>query len=139
VAEPKEPGVTKKSVAKVAPKAKEAAPGRRRSIDKENEPPQDQATFDLGPWAETPASTRVSRYRYDYTNRAVQVQWRNNKNHGYVYEGVPYEDYRSFARVVSKGKYVNSTLNGFAYRTMTVDEVSAPSNEQRRSVSRARG
>lgn len=93
---------------------------------------------DLGPWQETPNSSRVSRLRYDYLNRAIQVQWRNNKNHGYIYEDVPYEGFRGFARVVSKGRYINSTLNGYSYRPMTVDEVDAPSNDRRGLVSRAR-
>jgi hypothetical protein len=120
------------------PKPKAAEAGRTRVADRDTEGPAMAARFDLGPWAETPSSSRVSRYRYDYSNRAVQVQWRNNYNHGYIYQDVPYEDYRSFARVVSKGRYVNSTLNGYPYRVMTVDEVSAPSNEHRNLVSRAR-
>jgi KTSC domain len=99
----------------------------------------DHAKHDLSPWSETPASTRVARYRYDYINRAVQVQWRNNKNHGYIYFDVPYEAYRSFARLASKGKGVNSHLNGFEYRQMTPDEVGAPSNAFRRQVARSRG
>lgn len=99
-----------------------------------------QFQHDLGPWAETPVSSRVSRYRYDYMNRALQVQWRNNKNHGYIYLDVPYEGYRSFARVASKGKFVNSSLNLYDYRLMTTDEVEAPSNERRSTLSsRVRG
>ena len=94
---------------------------------------------DMGPWAETPASSRVSRYRYDYQNRAVQVQWRNNKNNGYTYLDVPYEAYRSFARAASKGKHINASLNLFDYRLATPEELDAPSNDQRRVVSRARG
>ena len=121
---------------KSKPKAAEA--GRTRVAERDSEGSAMAARFDLSPWAETPSSSRVSRYRYDYTNRTIQVQWRNNLNHGYLYQDVPYEDYRSFARVVSKGRYVNSTLNGYPYRLMTVDEVSAPSNEDRGIVSRAR-
>jgi hypothetical protein len=86
---------------------------------------------DLGPWTQAPKSTRVDTYRYDYLNRALQVTWRNGKNHGYVYLGVPYEGYRSFARAASKGRYVNSSLNGYDYRLMTPDEVQADSNSER--------
>lgn len=93
---------------------------------------------DLGPWAETPNSTRVSAYRYDYLKNEVQVTWRNGNNPGYAYENMEYEDFRRFARVVSKGKYINSTLNGMGYRRLTSDEVKAPSNRNRRGVSRAR-
>jgi hypothetical protein len=93
---------------------------------------------DLGPWAETPNSTRVSAYRYDYMKNETQVTWRNNGNAGYAYSGMSYEDFRRFARVASKGKYINSTLNGFGYRRLTPDEVQAPSNRDRRAVSRAR-
>lgn len=100
----------------------------------------DPDKHDLSPWTETPGSTRVSRHRYDHANNAIQVQWRNNKNHGYIYLDVPYEGYRSFVRLASKGKGVNSHLNNFDYRTMTDDELSAPSNTSRRGISsRARG
>jgi KTSC domain len=91
----------------------------------------DEFQHDLGPWTQAPRSTRVQAYRYDYLNRALQVTWRNNKNHGYVYEDVPYESYRSFARAASKGRYVNNALNGFAYRLMDPDEVQADSNSER--------
>ena len=88
---------------------------------------------DLGPWIETPSSTRVSRFRFDHLQRQLQVQWRNNKGHGYIYDGVDYEGYRSFARVVSKGKYINSTLNGFTKWPMEVEH-EIPSNEKRRGL-----
>jgi KTSC domain len=93
---------------------------------------------DLGPWAETPNSSRVSAYRYDYMKQETQVTWRNNGNPGYAYSGMSYEDFRRFARIASKGKYINSTLNGLSYRRLTPDEVSAPSNRERRAVSRSR-
>lgn len=86
---------------------------------------------DLGPWVETPKSSRVSSFRYDYLNRALQVTWRNNTNHGYIYLEVPYEAYRSMARAASKGRFVNSSLNGYGYRLMTPDEVQAVSNSAR--------
>jgi hypothetical protein len=89
---------------------------------------------DLTEWVETPASSRVQAFRYDHMNRALQVTWRNNTNHGYIYLEVPYESYRSFARVASKGKYVNSTLNGFDYRLMDPDEVQAASNPERPGI-----
>ena len=89
---------------------------------------------DLGPWIETASSSRVSRFRFDHLQRQLQVQWRNNKNHGYLYENVDYEGYRRFARVASKGKHINSVLNGFSYREMFVSEVEAPSNDKRRGV-----
>jgi|SRR6478752_190725 len=94
---------------------------------------------DLTPWAETPNSSRVSRYRYDHLNKALQVQWRNNKNRGYIYLEVPYEEYRSFARVVSKGRRINVPLNQYDYRVMTPEEVDAPSNAGRGLASRIRG
>lgn len=86
---------------------------------------------DLGPWVETPNSTRVSRYRYDYYNRALQLQWTNQKNHGYVYRDLEYEDFRGFVRAMSKGQRVNSHLNGFEYDLMSPDELDAPSNTTR--------
>ena len=99
----------------------------------------DTQKHDIGPWVSTVGSTRVSRYRYDYINRALQVQWRNNLNQGYIYLGVPYEEFRSFARLASKGRGVNSHLNNFEYRPMTDDEVGAPSNMNRSAgISRAR-
>jgi hypothetical protein len=89
---------------------------------------------DLGPWIETPSSSRVSRFRYDHLQRSLQVQWTNNKGHGYVYENVDYEGYRSFARVASKGKHINSTLDNYTYRPMDPFEYDAPSNDKRRGV-----
>jgi hypothetical protein len=96
--------------------------------------------FDLTPWVETPASSRVSQFRYDFANRALQVKWTNNKNHGYIYRDVDYEGYRSFARVVSKGQHINRVLNGYDYDLMDEDEEQAPSNAARRAItSRVRG
>jgi hypothetical protein len=89
---------------------------------------------DLAPWVETPSSSRVSRFRYDHGNNAVQVQWRNNRGQGYIYFDVPYEAYRNFARSASTGKAVNRVLNGFEYRPMTPDEYSAGSNTRRRGL-----
>lgn len=95
---------------------------------------------DLTEWMETPKSSRVSAFRYDHANNALQVTWRNSTNHGYIYLEVPYESYRSFARAASKGRYVNSTLNGFDYRLMDPDEVQADSNPDRPGItSRVRG
>jgi hypothetical protein len=99
----------------------------------------DLRQHDCGPWMETPASSRVSRFRYDYQNTALQVQWRNNKNPGYVYLAVPYEGYRRFARISSKGKFINSDLNGYDFRGITPEELDAPSNEKRNPVNRVRG
>lgn len=90
-------------------------------------------SHDLGPWIETPSSTRVSRFRYDHLQRSLQVQWRNNKNKGCMYFNVDYEGYRSFARVASKGKHVNSTLNNYVFEYMQGEE-DYPSNENRRGI-----
>ena len=98
----------------------------------------DEEKHDLGPWSETPSSSRVGSYRYDYHNRAIQVTWRNQKNHGYIYRDVPYEVYRSFARASSKGKYINSTLNLYKYDLMDADEVQSPSNPDRNALSSRR-
>lgn len=106
---------------------------------------------DYGPWIETPTSSRVSRYRYDYANRGIQVMWKNGKMAGSgpssptavagTYYGgdvgaeIDYETFRLFARRVSKGKSINNMLNGMGYRGMSVDEVdkkTAPSNERRK-------
>ena len=86
---------------------------------------------DLTPWVETPSSTRVEAYRYDYLNRALQVTWRNGKNPGYIYLDVPYEGYRSFVRAASKGRQINRSLNSFDYRLMSPEELGAPSNNER--------
>ena len=110
---------------------------------------------DFGPWIETPNSTRVSKYRYDYLNDSMQVMWANNKRAqsgpssptavpGTVYgesaNGTPisYDMFRGFARAVSKGKSVNTMLNGWGYRGMSVDERDAPSNGRYRAPSRTR-
>jgi hypothetical protein len=89
---------------------------------------------DLTEWVETPSSSRVSAFRYDHLNRAMQLTWRNNKNHGYIYLGVDFEGYRSFSRAASKGKNVNTNLNMYEYRLMTPEELQAPSNPERRGA-----
>lgn len=100
----------------------------------------DHDKFDLAPWTDTPSSSRVSRFRYDHANKATQVQWRNGANHGYIYGDMNYEEFRMFARAVSKGKKVNTFLNGKPYRLMDTDEVAAGSNTGRRGLtSRVRG
>jgi hypothetical protein len=95
---------------------------------------EDADVHDLGPWAETPSSSRISRYRYDYAQRQIQVQWRNNKNSGYVYDDVPYEIFRNFARAVSKGKAINRSLNNFSYGAMQNQEYDLPSNIKRTAI-----
>jgi hypothetical protein len=93
--------------------------------------------WDLSPWTSAPSSTRVSRYRYDFANNSVQVQWKNQKNWGYIYgiyEDIPYSQYVQFARATSKGKRINNPFNGFSYDMMTVDEVIEPSNTTRRGL-----
>jgi hypothetical protein len=97
-----------------------------------------EEAHDLGPWVETPKSTRVAAFRYDYHNSAVQVTWRNG-GPSYIYLEVPYEGFRSFVRAASKGKHINAALDNFGYRRMTPEEEHAPSNAERRApMSRAR-
>lgn len=91
---------------------------------------------DLSPWLETPSSSRVARMRYDHGNRATQVQWTNGKNHGYVYGDFTYEAYRAFARAASRGRRINTHINGNnPYRLMSDEEVNHPSNTRRRGIS----
>lgn len=96
--------------------------------------PPDVKQFDLSPWTESSGSSRVSRFRYDHSNREIQVQWRNNIGSGYVYEDVGYEQYRQFARAASKGKKINTFLNSFPYRPASQQEITAPSNDTRRGL-----
>ena len=95
----------------------------------------DDTEHDLGPWIESPSSSRVSRYRFDYAEGALQVQWANGKNHGYIYRGMDRSTYQRFARAVSKGQMINRVLNGYPYEMMSVDEVNAPSNPNRNALS----
>lgn len=90
---------------------------------------------DLSPWLETPSSSRVARMRYDHGNRATQVQWTNGKNRGYVYGDFTYEAYRAFARAASRGRRINTHINGpNPYRLMTPEEANHPSNDRRRGI-----
>lgn len=92
---------------------------------------------DISPWLETPSSSRVARMRYDHGNRAVQVQWTNGKSRpGYVYGNFTYEAYRAFARAASRGRRINTHINGNnPYRLMSPDEAAHPSNDKRRGIS----
>lgn len=112
---------------------------RRRPVPIEETEDETAATHDFGPWAETPSSSRVESYRYNYATGDTQVKWRNGKT-PYEYNNMDYEAFRRFARAASKGKYINSTLNGFPYGPITDDDVSLPSNPKRRGISsRVRG
>jgi hypothetical protein len=104
-----------------------------RNTDANNQPADDEY-HDLSPWAITNRSTRVHAYRYDHATNQLQVKWQNNKNRGYLYEDVTYEDYRSFARAASLGKRVNDPLTysgKHPYRLMTDHEANMPSNPNR--------
>lgn len=46
---------------------------------------------------------------------------------GHVYEDVPMEVYRAFAKASSPGAAVNQMLNGFSYRPISPEELNAPS------------
>jgi hypothetical protein len=120
---------------KVAAQAKAAESRNRRKPRVEEDTEDDDVTSDLGPWIETPSSTRVRAFRYDYAKRETQVTWRNLKNEGCAYENMAYEDFRAFARIASKGKYINSTLTGGGFRYLTPTEASLPSNQRRRAIS----
>ena len=97
-----------------------------------NDNAYDEDQHDFGPWIMTPKSSRVGGFRYDFSNRAVHVQWKGKGlSRSYMYMEVPYETYRSMIRIGSKGKFINSTMNSFDYREATPDEVDAPSNDQR--------
>lgn len=103
---------------------------------------------DFGPWFFTPGSSRVEAYRYDYLNDSIQVRWKNRiraqsgpssptarptTTYGLVANGTPidYEMFRRFARSASLGKAVNTLLNGWGYRGVSVDEDDAASNGRR--------
>lgn len=96
--------------------------------------PADDPQHDIGPWHESPSSSRVSRYRFDYAAQALQVQWTNNKNAGYIYEGVTRDVFQNFSRAVSKGMAVNRVLNSFPYRPIDQEELDAPSNPNRKQL-----
>ena len=117
-----------------AAKVKGTTLGKTRKAEPLEDEGQGADVHDIGPWAETPSSSRVSRYRYDYAQRQIQVQWRNQKNDGYVYEDVDYEAFRSFARAVSKGKAINRSLNSFPYGAMQHKEFDLPSNPKRSAI-----
>jgi len=91
-----------------------------------------------GPWIVTAASSRVARFRWDYNNDVMQVQWRNQKNMGYLYD-CGYEEFRSMLRINSKGKQINNPLNGYTYRPMDPIEYGAPVERDNAPLSRARG
>ncbi|RPI08607.1 MAG: KTSC domain-containing protein [Actinobacteria bacterium] len=92
-----------------------------------------EEAHDLGPWIETPKSSRVESFRYDYHNNAVQMRWRDG-GPAYIYLEVPYEGFRSLARAASKGRHINSSLDNFGYRRMTPEEEQAPSNAERKAI-----
>lgn len=92
----------------------------------------DEDAHDLGPWIESPNSTRVSSFRYDYLNNALQVQWKNG-GPSYIFLEVPYEGYRSMARAASKGRYITN-LESYGYRRMRPEEETASSNRDRRAL-----
>lgn len=94
----------------------------------------DVSISDMSPWIYTPSSSRVSELRYDHGNKVIQVKWTNDKNIGYVYAASGYEQYRSFARAASRGKYINKALNALPYRLITESELEPGVNPRRRGL-----
>ena len=75
---------------------------------------------------EYPASTRVAAYKYvpdnedefdsGVGNLCVRFIKQGNRRREYVYPNVPYHTYLNFhSPGTSKGKFINSTLNGIGY------------------------
>ena len=75
---------------------------------------------------EYPASTRVHAYKYvpdnedefdsGVGNLCVKFIKQGNRRREYVYPNVPYHTYLNFhSPGTSKGKFINSTLNGIGY------------------------
>jgi hypothetical protein len=124
---PKKPP-TKKAPAK-APANKKAPAKKTR----QPAPPTSDKNHDCGPWIEVTKSSRVSRFRYDYGERELQVAWKNGRGHVHTTYTVEDSVYRSFATAASKGKRVNTHLNGYGYRPSTNEEVNAPSNPHRKA------
>lgn len=101
----------------------------------------DPDKIDCGPWYITPESSRVSRFRYDYGNKMIQVQWTNEdepwSNQGYLYEASG-RDFQVLRERSSKGKTINNPMNGRPYRPMTPTEYSAPVTRSDIATSRLR-
>ena len=90
----------------------------------------DDKRHDCGPWIETPQSSRVSSFRYDYANDSLQVQWRRGGAH--VYLKVPQSEFRGFVVAGSKGRFVTAVLDCFEHRPATPQERNAPSHANRK-------
>lgn len=73
----------------------------------------DELTSRPGKWFFSPTSSRVRKYRWDGGNLAIHVVFKDGTP--WVYRNVPYSVFRGFHRAKSKGKYINSRLNGFEY------------------------
>lgn len=108
-------------------KAKKRQPaGHARDDWNEDDP------HECSPWVETPSSSRVRRFRFDFATSNVHVVWANSRGAvGHVYENVPSEIYRAFTRSSSPGGAVNSMLNGFHHRPITPEELNLPSSTRR--------
>lgn len=59
-------------------------------------------------------SSRLSEYKYSYSESALYVRWRNNGT-VWMYEDVPVAVFETFSAAASMGRYVNGTLNHFAF------------------------
>lgn len=131
---------------KSAPKARIKQVGRIRTTAREKHVGEDtdedrgEEEHDLGPWIETPQSSRVAAFRYDYLNQAVQVTWKAKKagdaGRPYIYFGVPYETFRGMVRAVSKGKYIARLGNN--YQPMEGEEDYASNGARSAPTSRRR-
>lgn len=113
----------------------EDTPGKARSTKATGQARDDwdqaeSRRLDCGPWIETPGSTRVRSFRYDFAQGNIHIQWRKG-GPGHVYEDVPFETFKAFTKISSKGHGINSMLNGFSYRRITPEELNAPANNLR--------
>lgn len=102
----------------------------------------DHKAMQCGPWYSTPQSSRVKRFRYDYGNEMIQIQWTNEdapwSNPGYVYSA-SWEEFRGLVRAASKGKRINNPINDATeYRPMVEEEYTAPVVRTSAPMSRAK-
>lgn len=59
-------------------------------------------------------SSRVAEAAYDRKSDRLFVRWQDG-GRGYVYEGVPQNEWNNFKRSQSPGKFVNRVLNSHDY------------------------
>lgn len=108
-----------------------AKPPRGTPVGEDAHDEDEPDKLDPGPWVETPRSSRMSSFRFDYASNALHVTFKSGRT--YTYENVSETQFNSMVKAPSKGGHLNTAFGGHSYRHATPQEIHAPSSAERKA------